>query len=152
MIKRKKFSNNVMLIKIYIIQGSTGHGKSVMTACSQVQIMEMFLMVKQNDNFRLLLCQCSDNIFQPSLFTILKIALSLKSRHWAMLGQRQNLEMICNPSDYFIHVSKAGEDRKQLSMADTVGVSGRGGDSSHFLCKACIISAHNLVQGLRCVP
>ena len=69
-----------------------------------------------------------------------------------MLAQRQNLEMICNPSDYFIHVSKAGEDRKQLSMADTVGVSGRGGDSSHFLCKACIISAHNLIQGLRCVP
>lgn len=70
-----------MLIKIYIIQGSTGPGRSVMTACSQVQIMEMFLTVKQNDNFRLLLCQCPDNIFQPSLFAILKIALSLNSRH-----------------------------------------------------------------------
>lgn len=70
-----------MLMKIYIIQGSTGRGRSIMTACSQVQVMETFLMVKQNDNFRLLLCQCSDNIFQASLFTILKIALSLKSRH-----------------------------------------------------------------------
>ena len=38
-----------------------------------------------------------------------------------MLVQKQNLEMICDPSDYFIHVSEAGEDRKQLSMADTWG-------------------------------
>ena len=51
--------------------------------------------------------------------------------------QKQNLEMICDPSDYFIHVSEAGEDRKQLSVADTGGKN-----SSHFLCKACIISAH----------
>ena len=36
-----------------------------------------------------------------------------------MLVQKQNLEMICVPSDYFIHVSEAGEDREQLSMADT---------------------------------
>lgn len=54
-----------------------------------------------------------------------------------MLVQKQNLEMICDPSDYFIHVSEAGEDRKQLSVADTGGKN-----SSHFLCKACIISAH----------
>ena len=33
-----------------------------------------------------------------------------------MLVQKQNLEMICDPSDYFIHVSEAGEDRKQLSV------------------------------------
>jgi hypothetical protein len=64
-----------------------------------------------------------------------------------MLVQKQNLEMICDPSDYFIHVSKAGEDRKQLSVADTGGKK-----SSHFLCKACIISARILVQQICCVP
>ena len=35
--------------------------------------------------------------------------------------QKQNLEIICDPSENFIHVSEAGEDRKQLSMADTGG-------------------------------
>ena len=61
--------------------------------------------------------------------------------------QKQNLEMICDPSDYFIHVSEAGEDRKQLSMADTWGEK----IPAIFFAKP-VSFLHILVQWIRCVP
>lgn len=63
--QRKKFSNNAVLVKIYIIQQSTDLQTQVMTARSQLRI-GLLDAVELDDNFTLFVCWRSGNIFQAS--------------------------------------------------------------------------------------